>query len=504
MDASTENGDGYPREIFRNESGFQIADVECRICLNICNNPKQCPNGHMFCNKCILSALDNRKKCPCCSIALNEKKLSTNLLAKSMINTLSIRCPAPLVGEDDTCSWTGTLSTLTNHINTCEYKSINCNYCDELFIRRDLNTHIESCTSRPQACTNLGCNEAVKLKDITMHYEVCHFALVSCPLHLENLCGEICPKMLLRKDVDAHLSMLIQKATSARKRLREQESARTKGDEDHTDDRTNGRRVKKTVRYDNGDVYDGLFKGDARHGRGKLKFANRNVYEGQFVDDKMCGKGVYRYAKGAIYEGEFMNDRINGRGVYTWANGAVYEGEWKDDKMDGRGKFKFVSGDICEGDWKDDRMNGQGVCMFANGDVYEGEYKGDKRHGQGVFRFACGEVYEGSFECDKMSGHGVYHLSNGSVHEGGYKNNKSNGHGVYRNSNGDVYEGNWKDGKMSGHGVYRLSSGDVYEGEFKFDKRHGHGVIKGANGDVSEVEYRNGVLVACYTQAVCR
>jgi hypothetical protein len=33
-----------------------------------------------------------------------------------------------------------------------------------------------------------------------------------------------------------------------------------------------------------------------------------------------------------MYQGEWKDDKKHGKGKYTYASGNVYEGEWKDDK----------------------------------------------------------------------------------------------------------------------------------------------------------------------------
>jgi hypothetical protein len=48
---------------------------------------------------------------------------------------------------------------------------------------------------------------------------------------------------------------------------------------------------------------------------------------------RMCrsGTGTMRYANGDVFEGQWANDMKNGPGVYYYADGAVYEGVWQED-----------------------------------------------------------------------------------------------------------------------------------------------------------------------------
>lgn len=41
--------------------------------------------------------------------------------------------------------------------------------------------------------------------------------------------------------------------------------------------------------------------------------------------------GTMRYANGDIYEGEWASDMKHGRGKFYYAKGAVYEGTWQED-----------------------------------------------------------------------------------------------------------------------------------------------------------------------------
>lgn len=47
-----------------------------------------------------------------------------------------------------------------------------------------------------------------------------------------------------------------------------------------------------------------------------------------------------RYCDGDIYEGEFARNMKHGAGVYRFANGSVYEGDYYQNQMHGVGKFK--------------------------------------------------------------------------------------------------------------------------------------------------------------------
>ena len=174
-------GVGYPRNIFIYESSEKLEDLECCICLNICNDPKQCPNGHMFCKECIENALASQRKCPTCRVDLNRDKLGANLYAKKQINSLRVCCPIPHVREDDTCPWTGKVEELPSHMDTCEYQNVKCtnDYCNAYILRKDVFEHLSTCPYQLVECGL--CEQMYVRRDKESHDEECEGKLEACP-----------------------------------------------------------------------------------------------------------------------------------------------------------------------------------------------------------------------------------------------------------------------------------------------------------------------------------
>ena len=95
--------------------------------------------------------------------------------------------------------------------------------------------------------------------------------------------------------------------------------------------------------YVNGDIFEGAWKNDMRHGKGTLvrhgeriegrwKNDNRNTngqqiiidddggeYNGWIVDGKRHGIGTYKFADGTIYQGQWFKDEIRGYGIMTYS-----------------------------------------------------------------------------------------------------------------------------------------------------------------------------------------
>ena len=78
-------------------------------------------------------------------------------------------------------------------------------------------------------------------------------------------------------------------------------------------------------------VYEGEVKNSFRHGYGVLTDpAGPTRYEGFWKDDRKHGKGKFYYANGSIHEGEYVQGQPNGQGVMTAADGSiVFEGKWR-------------------------------------------------------------------------------------------------------------------------------------------------------------------------------
>ena len=55
------------------------------------------------------------------------------------------------------------------------------------------------------------------------------------------------------------------------------------------------------------------------------------------------GSGVLTLANGDSYEGQFKQDKKHGRGKFCWGDGPwkghEYDGEWNMDRMEGKGQY---------------------------------------------------------------------------------------------------------------------------------------------------------------------
>jgi hypothetical protein len=66
---------------------------------------------------------------------------------------------------------------------------------------------------------------------------------------------------------------------------------------------------KCTVRYSNGDIFEGKYSDDQREGYGRYVYANGDVYEGHYHHHLRHGKGKFRSHLGDLFTGEYKNDK---------------------------------------------------------------------------------------------------------------------------------------------------------------------------------------------------
>lgn len=56
-----------------------------------------------------------------------------------------------------------------------------------------------------------------------------------------------------------------------------------------------------------------------------------------------------KFKNGVIYSGEWKGDFRHGYGIQVWPDGAKYEGQWENGKASGKGMFVHVDGDVYNG-----------------------------------------------------------------------------------------------------------------------------------------------------------
>ena len=60
------------------------------------------------------------------------------------------------------------------------------------------------------------------------------------------------------------------------------------------------------------------------------------------------------YANGDIYQGTFADDQRHGQGTFTGNDGYSYVGQWNAGQIEGQGRVIYPDGAIYEGALRDD------------------------------------------------------------------------------------------------------------------------------------------------------
>jgi len=123
-----------------------------------------------------------------------------------------------------------------------------------------------------------------------------------------------------------------------------------------------------------------------------VTYPDGSKYQGQTLNGLKDGFG--RLWSDTEYQGEWKADMQHGKGKQTWPDGRVYEGQYDSGRFSGRGRMEWKKEDgklVYDGEYKDDQKHGHGKFTWANGRTYEGEWNCGKRHGRGIVQNQQGQ-----------------------------------------------------------------------------------------------------------------
>merc|ERR1711964_544414 len=100
-----------------------------------------------------------------------------------------------------------------------------------------------------------------------------------------------------------------------------------------------------------------------------MRFSNnKDIYHGEFRKGTRSGECIYTWGNGDVYNGAWQNDRKHGYGKMTYSDrghwhGKSFEGYWVEDKPDSGNGFVFNPDDGTRyiGDIEDGKRNGYGT-----------------------------------------------------------------------------------------------------------------------------------------------
>ena len=110
------------------------------------------------------------------------------------------------------------------------------------------------------------------------------------------------------------------------------------------------------------------------------------VNSGKWEDDKACGQGTLKYSNGDHYEGEWTDDQRNGK-LRTLLSNHWKRFSWRHFLRLSEGNGKFTSSETnitYSGSWRDGLKEGVGSLFFPSGDVLTGRWKEVHTHIQHI------------------------------------------------------------------------------------------------------------------------
>jgi hypothetical protein len=191
------------------------------------------------------------------------------------------------------------------------------------------------------------------------------------------------------------------------------------------------------------------------------------VFEGLLVCnhfDQSCVNGHFRVTMhtGDVYEGNYIDEEKHGIGRQIYIDGSIYEGEWHRGQRQGFGTITMIGYNsnsssnnsnndyIYQGEWDHNIIHGKGYWKWYDGRCYIGDNWHGKRQGTGLHMTGLGESYYGTFNNNSFDGVGLFNYSDGSSYKGEFKAGLRHGNGVYTDSKGTESHGTYVRDNQSG------------------------------------------------------
>jgi len=143
----------------------------CPICKKVLEKPSASQCGHVFCSSCLGKAISSKKLiCPTCNGTLAMEKTSSAVdeLAQQL-SKLSMHC----THQSDGCKTVTQLQDLEQHLGTeCDYRLVKCEHkgCESLAPFIHLEVHMDSCDYRIVECKV--CKVCLPRKDMSAHQAI--------------------------------------------------------------------------------------------------------------------------------------------------------------------------------------------------------------------------------------------------------------------------------------------------------------------------------------------
>ncbi|KAK5931869.1 hypothetical protein CgunFtcFv8_003625 [Champsocephalus gunnari] len=168
------NKPGFPKKILANNLDDEHL---CNSCQKILRRPLQAQCGHRFCSFCFNKIVSSGpQKCSACikeelfeepTSILKQGGAFPDNAARREVEALAAVCP------NERCTWTGTIKEFEAcHEGQCDFMIILCPSCKELMRANEQERHVErECPEKTLNCKY--CKEPFLLKNIKAHDEIC-------------------------------------------------------------------------------------------------------------------------------------------------------------------------------------------------------------------------------------------------------------------------------------------------------------------------------------------
>lgn len=217
---------------FKEDAQCFLQDYICYFCKGVIYQAVLDSCGDVFCEDCILNHLNYNNECP-----ITNQKIDNSLLRKNFfaINSHIVNKEIYCKNRSKGCGWEGMLKDLSSHIDqdcpkvvlqcqnkdcpsqflrdekkehmeTCPFRNIECEYCTAEVVQKDYEDHLIVCEFYPLLCFN-NCNSTILRKDMQSHLnDVCENTIIECQFSQLG-----CEDRFLRKERKEHMNVLAKK-----------------------------------------------------------------------------------------------------------------------------------------------------------------------------------------------------------------------------------------------------------------------------------------------------
>ena len=201
--------------------------------------------GKIFCKGCLEKHRlhSDEFNCPTCRTNLNGRYFK-DTRGDREISQLQIYC----TNKNKGCRWQGNLKDINTHIQTCRNEEVTCDKCDGVMQRHQLRNHkwfkclqrdykcphckavgiynlmttsnLDECPDLVLTCSNEGCEDKSKRREMGSHQQKCPKEVIKCPYHDIGCETEMKREMMdkhIETNIKAHLQNSVEKIREQRK-----------------------------------------------------------------------------------------------------------------------------------------------------------------------------------------------------------------------------------------------------------------------------------------------